>query len=444
MAKESKRYVCQSCGYTSVRWMGRCPSCGEWNSLLEERAGTSLKNYELPPVRAVSLDNIPEEDFQRISTGFDNLDLALGGGLVSSQVVLIAGEPGIGKSTLLLQISKRFGGEVLYVSGEESASQIGMRARRVGAVSGSVMVLTETLLERIEENIRRHRPSLVVLDSIQTVYSHELESSAGSVSQVRECAFRLSEVCKGMGIPCFIVGQVTKEGAIAGPKVLEHIVDTVLHFEGERFNFHRVIKVVKNRFGQSGEVAVFRMTDRGLEEVLEPSSFFIENRVRSAGSVIFPYTEGTKPILLEVQALVVPALYTTPQRKTQGYDVARLSLILAVLEKEARIFTRDADVFVNIAGGMVVKEPACDLAVALAIASSKKDRAVPEDTVAFGELGLAGEVRAVHFGELRVQEAVRFGFRRAVVPKGQERGFNIGGVEVVGVSSLSEAVEYVL
>ncbi len=444
MGRESRRYVCQSCGYSSVKWMGRCPSCGEWNTLLEERERSYLKVLKTPPVRAVPLDSIPEESFTRISTGFENLDGVLGGGLVPGQVVLIAGEPGIGKSTLLLQVSRRLrsGGKVLYVSGEESSSQIAMRAKRVGAVEGRILILTETVFERILSAVRETGPSLVVLDSIQTVYSEELESSAGSVSQVRECAFRLSELCKEMGIPCFIVGQVTKEGAIAGPKVLEHLVDTVLHFEGERFNFYRVIKVSKNRFGQAGEVAVFRMTDRGLEEVLEPSAFFIEQRVRSPGSVIFPYTEGTKPILLEVQGLVVQALYTTPQRKTQGYDTGRLSLILAVLEKEAGIFTRDSDVFVNIAGGMAVREPACDLAVAVAIASSKRERIISEDTVVFGELGLAGEVRAVHFGELRIEEARKFGFKRAVVPRGQELEGN--GIEVIGVSSISEAIELIL
>jgi DNA repair protein RadA/Sms len=423
--------------------MGRCPSCGEWNTLVEER--------ESPPpaglsgsARAVSIDRIPEENFRRIPTGFQNLDQVLGGGLVPGQVILIAGEPGIGKSTLLLQVSKRFGleGSVLYVSGEESESQIAMRARRIDSLDRRVLVLADTVFENVERVIKEESPVLVVIDSIQTLYSRELESSAGSVSQVREVAFRLSELCKEFDIPCFIVGQVTKEGMIAGPKVLEHLVDTVLYFEGERFNFHRVIKVVKNRFGQTGEVAVFRMSDRGLEEVSDPSAFFIEHRVRSPGSVIFPYTEGTKPILLEVQALVIPALYTTPQRKTQGYELGRLPLILAVLEKEAKVFTRDSDVFVNVAGGMAVREPACDLAVALAIASSKKDRPIPEDTVVFGELGLAGEVRPVHFGELRLQEAMRFGFKRALVPKAQE--VEGGEMEVIGVSSISEAVELVL
>lgn len=424
--------------------MGRCPSCGEWNTIVEEVIHTDYLKSPSPPVRAVSVDRIPEEDYSRISTGFDNLDLVLGGGLVPGQVVLIAGEPGIGKSTLLLQVSGTFEGEgpVLYVSGEESPSQIAMRAKRVGTIDERVLILGETVFEHIERAFRDISPSLMILDSIQTIYSRELESSAGSISQVREVAFRTSEICKESGVPCFIVGQVTKEGAIAGPKVLEHIVDTVLSFEGERFNFHRVIKVAKNRFGQTGEVAVFKMSDRGLEEVKEPSAFFIDHRVRSPGSVIFPYTEGTKPILLEVQALVIPALYTTPQRKTQGYDVGRLPLILAVLEKEARIFTRDADVFVNIAGGIAVREPACDLAVALAVASSKKDQLIPEDTVVFGELGLAGEVRAVHFGEMRIEEARRFGFRRALVPKGQE--IALEGMEVVPVSTIREAVEWVL
>ncbi len=423
--------------------MGRCPSCGKWNTFLEEvvekKAGGGHRLSEPSEVKPIL--EWGEENRDRQDTGFKNLDLALGGGLVPGQVVLIAGEPGIGKSTLLLQVSDRFSGKVLYVSGEESGTQIAVRGKRLGVGRGSVLVYPETNLERIEEAINREKPELLILDSVQTIYSERLESSSGSVSQVREVAFRVTELCKQMGVPVFIVGQITKEGSIAGPKVLEHIVDTVLQFEGERYNFYRVVKVVKNRFGSTGEVAVFKMGDGGLEEIEEPSAFFVAERNASPGSVVFPHTEGSKPILLEVQSLVIPALYTTPQRKTQGFDVNRLSLILAVLEKEANIFTRDADVFVNIAGGISVREPAIDLAVAVAIASSKMDREIPEDTVVFGELGLGGEVRSVHFGEIRLKEAKRFGFKRALVPKGSE--LELEGMEVMPVSSVKEVVDLV-
>jgi len=444
MAKQAVRYVCQSCGYQSVKWKGRCPSCGEWNTLVEELTERG-KVYRIGnQTRILPIDSWEEEVSERLSTGFESLDNALGGGLVKGQVVLIAGEPGIGKSTLLLQVSDRFTGygKVLYVSGEESGSQIAIRGRRLGISSQDILLYPETLLESVLEAIERENPSLLVIDSVQTLYSEKLESSAGSVSQVREVTFRLTEVCKEKGIPCFIVGQITKEGSIAGPKVLEHIVDTVLQFEGERYNFYRVVKVIKNRFGSTGEVAVFKMGDRGLEEVPEPSAFFISERVVSPGSVIFPYTEGSKPILLEVQALVLPALYTTPQRRTQGFDVNRLSLILAILEKEANIFTRDSDVFINVAGGLSIKEPAADLAVALAIASSKKEKSIPEDTAIFGELGLSGEVRAVHFGDIRVEEAKRFGFKRVVLPNSLK--MDVEGVEILPVSNVKEAIDLLL
>ncbi|NPA32956.1 MAG: DNA repair protein RadA [Aquificae bacterium] len=443
MGKVKTRFVCQSCGYESVRWMGRCPSCGEWNTLTEELS-LPRSSFSLVPqgeARVLPVSRWEEERSDRISTGYGSLDNALGGGLVRGQVVLIAGEPGIGKSTLLLQVSDKLAksGKVLYVSGEESGTQIALRAKRLGIDSDSLLIYPEVNLERITEVVKREEPSLLVLDSVQTVFSEKLESSAGSVSQVREVTYRITELCKEMGIPAFLVGQITKEGSIAGPKVLEHIVDTVLQFEGERFNFYRIVKVIKNRFGSTGEIAVFKMTDRGLEEVPEPSAFFISEKASAPGSVVFPHTEGSKPVLLEVQSLVIPALYTTPQRRTQGYDPNRLALILAVLEKEAKIFTRDADVFVNVAGGMSVREPAADLAVAMAVVSSKKEKQIPPDTVVFGEVGLAGEVRAVHFADVRLKEAKKFGFRRALVPSGVK--IDIDGMDVIGVSHVSEAIE---
>ncbi len=441
MRKKAVSYVCQSCGYRSVKWKGRCPSCGEWNTLLEEVSETRGNIAYRNASKVLPLREWQEDSSERISTGYPSLDSVLGGGVVRGQVILIAGQPGIGKSTLLLQVSDSFGGEgnVLYVSGEESGSQVALRGKRLGISEDRILVYPETLLEKILEKVEELKPSLLVLDSVQTIYSEKLESSAGSVSQVREVTFRLTEVCKELDIPCFIVGQVTKEGSIAGPKVLEHMVDTVLYFEGERYNFYRVIKVAKNRFGSTGEIAVFKMSDMGLEEVPEPSAFFITERIHGPGSVVFPHTEGSKPILVEIQALVIQALYTTPQRRTQGFDVNRLSLILAVLEKEAGLFTRDSDVFVNVAGGLTIREPAVDLPVAMAIFSSKKDIPVPEDFVIFGELGLSGEVRAVHFGDIRLKEAKKFGFKRAIVPS--SLNMCLEGMEIYPVSTLKEAIE---
>ncbi len=441
MGKLNTKFVCQECGYSSVKWFGRCPSCGAWNSMVEEFVSKPIGESPKGLSQLRSINEWEGENLERITTGFVQLDKSLGGGLVKGQVVLLSGEPGIGKSTLLLQISNFFSkryGKVLYVSGEESGYQIATRGKRIGAGSKDLLILPEVNLGTILDYIKDVKPSLLILDSIQTVFLDTLESSAGSVSQVRECAYKISSICKSLNIPTFIVGQVTKEGSIAGPKVLEHLVDAVVNFEGERFNFYRVIKVVKNRFGSTGEIAVFRMGDGGLEEVPEPSAFFLQERVISPGSVVFPYTEGSKPILVEVQALTVDALYTTPQRRTQGFDINRLALIAAVLEKEAKIFTRDKDIFVNVVGGLSVREPAGDLAVALAMVSSVKNKAI-EDTVVFGEIGLSGEVRAVHFADIRLKESLNYGFKRAIVPKNSS--VEIEGMEVIGVRHIREAIE---
>ena len=444
MKREKSLFVCQECGFSSPRWLGRCPSCGSWNSIVEEKH--LQKTYVAKPVVKTPKPVLSweEESLERLSTGFPGLDQSLGGGIVKGQVILLAGEPGIGKSTLLLQISNKFSevyGNVLYVSGEESTSQIAIRARRLGIQSNRLFTFSETNLEALMDTLYEERPNLLVVDSIQTLYSSNLESSPGSVAQVRECAFKLSEACKELGIPLFLVGQVNKEGAVAGPKVLEHLVDTVLYFEGERFNFYRVVKVVKNRFGAGGNLAFFKMSASGLEEVPEPSAFFLQERVSSSGSVIFPHTEGSKPVLLEVQALTIQAIYTTPQRRTHGFDLNRLSLILAVLEKEAKIFTRDRDVFVNVVGGVRVDEPAADLAVALAVVSSVKDKPVG-DIIVYGELGLSGEVRSVHFAQERLKEGLRFGFKKAVVPKGSY--VQMEEMEVLPVKHIKEAVDIII
>ena len=452
MAKKKSIYICRECGYQSGRWLGRCPSCGGWNTFSEEVEIPQVKtksrnvlNFLSSAGKPVPITQAQEVEYIRFPSGIKVFDNALGGGLVKGQVALIAGEPGIGKSTLLLQLSHKIaksGKKVLYISGEESVNQIYLRAKRLNALSDNLIVFSETLLERIEEIVQNVEPEVLILDSVQTVFSGELDSSAGSVSQVREVTYRITELAKREDITAFVVGHVNKEGQIAGPKVLEHIVDTVLQFEGERGSFYRILKVVKNRFGPSGEIAVFKMTSWGLEEVPEPSAFFISERNTSrAGTVIFPYTEGTKPVLLEVQALVLPSVYATPQRRSEGFNPNRLAIILAVLEKEANLFLRDKDVFVNIVGGMEVHEPGIDAAVALAVVSSVKNKPLPPDAAVFGELGLTGELRNVYFAEARVREAKRFGFKRILVPKSVAN--ELKGENLEGFSHISELIEAV-
>jgi DNA repair protein RadA/Sms len=423
-------YICSECGYTSPTWRGKCPNCGKWNTFIEELEsdnGIKRKNrgvlYFLTEQypKPIPISQARESEYSYYSSGIKVLDNALGGGLVKGQVILIAGEPGIGKSTLLLQISYKLassGKKVLYVSGEESVNQIYLRAKRLSAISENLIVFSETVLEKIEENIEEIKPDCLILDSVQTIFSSELDSSAGSVSQVREVCYRITELSKKYGITSFIVGHVNKEGQIAGPKVLEHIVDTVLQFEGERGSFYRILKVVKNRFGASGEIAVFKMTSYGLEEVPEPSAFFISERMTGrAGTVIFPHTEGSKPVLLEVQALVLNAVYNNPQRRSEGFNPNRLSILLAILEKEVGISLRNKDVFVNIVGGIEVNDPGIDTAVAVAIMSSFKNKPIPPEVATFGEIGLTGEIRNVYYAEARIKEALRFGFTKILVPQ---------------------------
>ncbi|PMP91924.1 MAG: DNA repair protein RadA [Hydrogenobaculum sp.] len=445
MAKEKTTFVCQNCGQTYVKWVGRCSACGEWNTVVEEKLvissqGKALSSFEKP----IKLIDIEQEFLDRISTGYKTLDMALGGGIVKGQVILLSGEPGIGKSTLLLKIADFMSkdGIVIYASGEESSSQISIRANRMGVSSSNLFILNSTNIEHIISCAKEYSAKALIVDSIQTMYTNTIESSPGSVAQVRESTFKLVDFCKNTGIPCFIVGHINKEGMIAGPKVLEHMVDSVCQFEGERFHLYRVLMILKNRYGATGEMAVFKMEDQGLTEVLEPSLFFLSERKEDAvGSVIFPHTEGTKPILVEIQALVLKALYTTPQRKTQGFDVNRLAIILGVLEKEARIFTRDSDVYVNVVGGIEIREPACDLAIAIAIASSKKEKPILKDVAIFGEIGLGGEIRAVHHVEPRLKELERFGIKRVILPKSSIKDINNSNLELLGVSHILEAIE---
>jgi len=427
VAKSETHYVCQACGATSPRWLGRCTTCHAWNSLVEEtRAAASKKSGpgRAPgKTRAVPIGDIAADAHARIETGIAELDRVLGGGLVPGGVVLLGGDPGVGKSTLLLQalaaLSQK-GIVTLYVSGEESAGQTAARARRLGAAADALHVLAESDLDEVLAAISETKPRALVLDSVQTVRSGSLESAAGTVSQLREVASRVVDVCKREGVAAFLVGHVTKDGSLAGPKVLEHLVDTVLAFEGERGQAFRSLRAQKNRFGSATEVGVFEMTSGGMAEVANPSALFLaERNTKASGSVICATCEGSRPMLVEVQALVSPFAHGSPRRTAVGVDGARLAMILAVLERKCGLGLSGCDVFVSVAGGARIDEPAADLAVALALASSLHERAAPPNLVAFGEIGLSGEVRSVPRAKERVAEAEGMGFSRAVVPSAQ-------------------------
>jgi len=443
MGKKKTIYLCSECGASYPTWSGRCSSCGSWNTLIEEReektsSRKTVSGISHPePITAVR----SSQNYTRISTGIKTLDEAFGGGVVPGQVILLSGEPGIGKSTLLLQICSNVADnrKVLYISGEESAHQVSLRGERIGALKENLLILAETNLEAILQTIKGEKPEFIVLDSVQTVYSQELESAPGSVSQVRHVSSEITGIAKSMNIPVIIVGQVTKEGSIAGPKVLEHLVDTVAQFEGERGHAYRVLKVIKNRFGAAGELAVFSMEDAGLKEVANPSSFFLAERPEGkAGSIIFPYTEGSKPVLVEIQALVSKTVYAVPQRKTQGIDINRLAIITAIIEKEAGIFLKDRDIFINVVGGIHIKEPAVDLPVALAVISSLGNFPLPSGVAAFGELGLTGEVRSVYYTEHRIKEAKKFGFDKIIVPASTQ----VEDSSLIKIKNLQQALEY--
>ncbi|GAB4390464.1 MAG: DNA repair protein RadA [Thermodesulfovibrionales bacterium] len=442
MAKTRTVYQCQACGYTSPRWLGKCPDCGQWNSMAEEKPVEKPRRLS-GSTEPVPLEAVSGETGKRTSTGIAELDRVLGGGVVPGSVVLIGGDPGIGKSTLLLQAVSRLGPRVLYVSGEESPEQIKMRAERLSVRMAPVMLLAETALGNVLAAASDMKPDALVVDSIQTVYTEELDSAPGSVGQVRECASSLMFFAKRSGVPVFLIGHVTKEGAIAGPRVLEHIVDTVLYFEGDRGHTYRILRAVKNRFGSANEIGVFEMTDSGLSEIENPSELFLSERPSGvSGSVVVSSMEGTRPLLVEIQALASQTTFGVPRRTSIGVDFQRVNLLIAVLEKIAGMHLGGMDVFTNVVGGLRLSEPAADLAVVLAIASSLREVPVGPDVIAFGEVGLSGEIRAVNRAETRLREAAKIGFRRAIIARGNaERLKENMGLEITGVRNIGEALE---
>jgi DNA repair protein RadA/Sms len=455
MAKTKTRYVCQSCGSAQPKWQGRCPDCGEWNTLIETviqepapgRASAIIAGAGTVPR---PLPDIPADGYERIPVPINEVSRVLGGGIVPGSVVLISGDPGIGKSTMLIQLCAALAepdGPVLYVSGEESAAQIKLRAQRLGISTPNVLVLADTHLESIMAHIEQVQPTLVVVDSVQSIYSDAIASGAGSVTQVRDCSAQLLRLAKAQTFPLFLVGHVTKEGAIAGPRVLEHMVDTVLYLEGERFHSYRLLRSVKNRFGSTNEVGVFEMAERGLVEVRNPSEAFLAERLpNSAGSAIAVTIEGTRPILVEVQALTSTTTFAQPRRTANGVDLNRLLLITAVLSKRVRARLADQDVFVNVVGGLEVEEPAADLAIAAAMASSARNRPVAADLALVGEVGLSGELRSVGQLPRRLNEAAKLGFTRVLIPKTMARKLEHppAGLEVLGARTLREALEIAL
>jgi DNA repair protein RadA/Sms len=452
MAKIQTKYVCQSCGYVSPRWVGKCPSCNEWNTFVEE-VSTPLKLSKKPKgaasnIEPVPLEDLENEDVPRVKTNIEEFDRVLGGGLVPGSLILLGGDPGIGKSTLMMQVALKLQGQViLYITGEESVRQIKLRAERLhGERTKSILLLAETNLDLILDVIGRGTPDLIIVDSIQTMYRPGLESAPGSVSQVRESTALLLRLAKTEGIPIFVIGHVTKEGVIAGPRVIEHMVDTVLQFEGEAHYAYRILRALKNRYGSTNEIGIFEMHEDGLQEVKNPSEAFLsERRYGTSGSTVVSSIEGSRPILIEVQALVTPTSYGMPQRNTTGFDYRRLSLLLAVLEKRVGLHLGTQDVFVNIAGGVKIDEPAVDLGIAASIASSLRDIPVDSSTVAVGEIGLGGEIRTIGHVEKRVQEAAKLGFKRIVIPQNNLKGIKgQDGIEIVGVQSVNEAIQQLL
>lgn len=448
--KKSTVFFCQSCGYESPKWMGQCPGCREWNTFVEEQISTAAlkKNGGLDSTvgrQPTVLSQIIMKDDDRLSTGIGELDRVLGGGIVAGSLTLVGGDPGIGKSTLLLQMCRLLaadGKKVLYISGEESLKQIKMRASRIGQFNDNLLLLCETNLDVVENAVKTHTPQVVIIDSIQTMYNENVSAAPGSVSQVRESTGLLLQLAKGLGVSIFIVGHVTKEGTVAGPRVLEHMVDTVLYFEGDRYASYRILRGVKNRFGSTNEIGVFEMHEEGLIQVENPSEYMLSGRPRDAcGCVVACSMEGTRPLMVEIQSLVCHSNFGIPRRQATGTDFNRVNLLMAVLEKRLGLQLGACDAYVNIAGGMKIQEPAIDLGVAMAIVSSFKNRPVDESVVVFGEVGLSGEVRAVSMAEQRVQEAKKLGFSTCILPRANADVLKGKyEIEIIGVSNVQEAI----
>ncbi|WP_053217641.1 DNA repair protein RadA [Virgibacillus senegalensis] len=455
MAKRKTKYVCQECGYETPKWMGKCPGCHNWNTFVEEveaSSSSSRHTFQTQPgtkSKPEKITAIHSEEEPRVTTKMPEFNRVLGGGIVPGSLVLIGGDPGIGKSTLLLQVSSQLARKqmnVLYISGEESARQTKLRADRLGVTSDNLYVLAETNLLDISNQIEQLNPSFVVIDSIQTIYREEVTSAPGSVSQVRECTSELMRIAKSKGIPIFIVGHVTKEGSIAGPRLLEHMVDAVLYFEGERHHTFRILRGVKNRFGSTNEMGIFEMKEEGLREVKNPSEIFLEERSQgAAGSTVVASMEGSRPVLVEIQALISPTSFGNPRRMATGIDHNRVPLLMAVLEKRVGLMLQNQDAYVKVAGGVKLDEPAIDLAVAVSIASSFRDQVSRPDDVLIGEVGLTGEVRRVARIDQRVQEAAKLGFQRAIIPAKNLDGWSTpNNIEIIGVNTVQEALKVTL
>ena len=453
MAKERTTYCCSACGYETPRWMGKCPGCNAWNTLEEQAPKAAAAAVAAKPIKqrpgtgakALRLDEISEESAARRTTGIGEFDRVLGGGVVEGALMLVGGDPGIGKSTLLLQASENLassGARVLYISGEESARQIKMRAKRLGVTSPNLLILSENAMDEAERRWEEIQPDYMIIDSIQTMYRPDMASAPGSVSQVRECASVLMRMAKTTGCAVFLVGHVTKEGAIAGPRVLEHMVDVVLYFEGDRQHEYRILRAVKNRFGSVNELGLFEMRDKGMVPVENPSEMLLSERAKNVpGSCVHCAIEGSRPMLVDVQALALQSAYSAPRRTTNGFDAGRLALLLAVLEKRAGVSLFNQDVYINVAGGLELCEPAADLALCAAVASSVRERCIGQDWAVMGEVGLAGEIRAISQCERRLAECARLGFTHAVIPRESAKHIRkIEGMRVYGVETLAEAL----
>ena len=452
MAKSKTIFVCNECGYESAKWLGKCPACNAWNSfyeekLVKEKDGSFISDKKTKSSKPTTLNSIEGKEATRTSTGVGELDRVLGGGLVKGSLVLLGGEPGIGKSTLILQICDKMQGEgkVLYVSGEESAEQIKIRADRLDIKNDNILFLGETDIDLIAEAIKETNPKLVIIDSIQTMYSDEITSAAGTVSQVREITARIMKICKQEAITTIIIGHVTKEGNIAGPRVLEHMVDTVLYLEGERYFSYRILRGVKNRFGSTNEVGMFEMQEKGMMEITNPSSILISEREDNPpGSIIVASIEGTRPLLIELQALTTPTVFGLPRRTANGIDYNRLTVLMAVLEKRANMNLGSQDVYLNVVSGIKLQEPAVDLGVILAVSSCFKGISIPKDVVAIGEVGLTGEVRAVSMIEKRLKEAEKLGFKKCIIPENNKKLLKDDyKLDIIGVRNINEALKII-